>query len=161
LFPLAARVPLAAIKIGLTNFRSYTHAMLDVEAAPIVLFGANGTGKTNLLEAISLFSPGRGLRGAKLTEVPRKPATPENASAFATSPWALSISVQRPDGVWDMGTGLIPPAQEGSRASRVLHLNGAPATSGDVTELLPMLWLTPALDRLFLEGASERRRFLD
>src|SRR5580765_5181105 len=160
--PAHEALALGVIQIGLTNFRSYARAELCLAPIPVVLAGANGTGKTNLLEALSLLSPGRGLRGAKLTELQRKApvdATPEGA--FGTSLWAISATVARPHGVWDIGTGLSAPAQPDSRPSRVLHLNGAAASSAEVAELLPMLWLTPSLDRLFLEGASERRRFLD
>jgi len=130
-----------------------------VDALPVVLAGANGTGKTNLLEALSLLSPGRGLRGAKLAAIQRNPPTDESL-------WAVSATIARfPNGSWDVGTGLLPPGGHGpipaSARRRALHLNGAPAGNGDIAELLPMLWLTPAMDRLFLEGASERRRFLD
>ena len=155
---------LAAVRVSLTNFRSYVRAELHVEARPVVLAGANGAGKTNLLEALSLLSPGRGLRGAKLAAVQRK--APSEASAatgdvFTDSLWAVSATIARtPDGVWELGTGLLPAAGQAA-ARRALHLNGAPAESADLAELLPMLWLTPAMDRLFLEGASERRRFLD
>jgi len=152
---------LAATRVGLTNFRSYARAELRIEAHPIVLAGANGTGKTNLLEAISLLSPGRGLRGAKLATIQRKaPAdTAAGRDAFAESLWAVSATIARTDGAWEIGTGLL--ASNANAPRRALHLNGAPAETADLAELLPMLWLTPAMDRLFLEGASERRRFLD
>ena len=164
--PLAAvhNCALAVTRISLTNFRSYGHAELEVAAWPVVLAGANGTGKTNLLEAISLLSPGRGLRGAKLSAIQRK--APADASklrdeTFADGLWAVSAVMARtPGGAWDIGTGLLPSAAN-TPARRTLHLNGAVAESADLAELLPMLWLTPAMDRLFLEGASERRRFLD
>lgn len=155
-------VPLAATTITLVNFRSYAHAELKVEAAPVVLSGVNGSGKTNLLEAISLLSPGRGLRGAKLDDLQRKaPVETGQAGVFSGSLWAVSAIVSRADGEHQIGTGLTATAQAGARAARTLRLNGAQATSGDITELLPMLWLTPALDRLFVEGATDRRRFLD
>jgi DNA replication and repair protein RecF len=163
LSPAREAVPLAATVLNLVNFRSYARGVIAVEAAPVVLAGANGTGKTNLLEAISLLSPGRGLRGAKLADLQRKaPLGAEPASgAFADSLWAVSATIARPDGNWEIGTGLTHPAQADSRAARTLHLNGAPAASADIAELVPMLWLTPSLDRLFLEGAGDRRRFLD
>jgi DNA replication and repair protein RecF len=157
-------------KIGLTNFRSYVRAELHVSSLPVVLAGPNGTGKTNLLEALSLLSPGKGLRGAKLSELQRKApssadtAAPAGAFAhpgFNTGLWAVAATIAREGGVWELGTGLAAPAQLSARLSRVLHLNGAPATSADAAELVPMLWLTPSQDRLFLEGAGERRRFLD
>jgi DNA replication and repair protein RecF len=158
-----ARLPLLSLaKLTLTNFRSYARADLEVASGPVVLAGANGSGKTNLLEAISLLSPGRGLRGAKLNAIQRRApvaASRERDAAFADSLWAVSASVTRPDGTWDLGTGLVEA--QGSLPRRALHLNGASAASSDLVELLPMLWLTPAMDRLFQDGAAERRRFLD
>jgi DNA replication and repair protein RecF len=151
----APATALALTALSLTNFRSYEGASLAVEAAPVVLAGANGTGKTNLLEAISLLSPGRGLRGAKLSEIQRK--APEQVGDAL---WAVAATLTRPDGTWETGTGLAPTVAE-ARERRVIHLNSAPAESADIAELLPMLWLTPAMDRLFLEGASGRRHFLD
>ena len=158
---LGARA-LSATRIGLTNFRSYARAEVTIETLPVVLAGANGTGKTNLLEAISLLSPGRGLRGAKLAAIQRKaPAdTASKKDAFTDSLWAVAATIARPDGTWEIGTGLLPN-NANAAPRRTLHLNGAPAVSADLAELIPMLWLTPAMDRLFLEGASERRRFLD
>jgi DNA replication and repair protein RecF len=150
---------LALKRIVLTNFRSYARAELEVDAAPVVLAGANGTGKTNLLEAISLLSPGRGLRGAKLTVIQRKSPAETSANGVPQL-WAVAATVTRLDHAWEIGTGLLP-ANGAALPRRVLHLNEAPAESADLAELLPMLWLTPAMDRLFLEGASERRRFLD
>src|SRR5258706_2893711 len=155
---------LAVTRIILTNFRSYARAELRVDAGPVVLAGANGTGKTNLLEAISLLSPGRGLRGAKLAAVQRRApvaASKLREEAFAAGLWAVSAKIPRnPGGAWDIGPGLLPVAAN-APARRAIHLNGVGAESADLAELLPMLWLTPAMDRLFLEGASERRRFLD
>lgn len=151
----APATALALTALSLTNFRSYEGASLAVAAAPVVLAGANGTGKTNLLEAISLLSPGRGLRGAKLSEIQRKAPEPVGGAL-----WAVAATLTRPEGAWEIGTGLAPTAPE-TREKRLIHLNGATAESADIAELLPMLWLTPAMDRLFLEGASGRRRFLD
>src|SRR6266550_1391284 len=108
LFAAVSGCALAVNHISLTNFRSYARGELSPGACPIVLAGANGTGKTNLLEALSLLSPGRGLRGAKFTELQRKaPLDTEVAyGAFAESLWAVSATVARPDGTWEMGTGL-------------------------------------------------------
>src|SRR5262249_46430682 len=115
-----------------------------------------------LLEAISLLSPGRGLRGAKLSSLQRRAPADRNAAenGFGDALWAVSATIARRDGNWDIGTGLLPSEGTGT-ARRTLHLNQAPADSADLAGLLPLLWLTPAMDRLFLEGASERRRFLD
>ncbi len=92
-------------------------------------------------------------------KAPADTATPRK-DAFADSLWAVSATLSRPDGAWDIGTGLLPVAAN-APARRTIHLNGAAAQSTDLAALLPILWLTPAMDRLFLEGASERRRFLD
>lgn len=142
--------------LRLANFRSYESANLVAAAQPVVLAGPNGAGKTNLLEAISLLSPGRGLRGARLSSLQRK--GPQGPIGDAL--WAVAATLMRPDGEWQLGTGLVPGAA-GAGERRSLHLNGAPAESADIAELLPVLWLTPAMDRLFIEGASGRRRFLD
>jgi DNA replication and repair protein RecF len=152
---------LSFAKITLANFRSYAAAKLEPWHGPVVLAGPNGTGKTNCLEAISLLSPGRGLRGAKLPELQRKvpsATAAEGDGPLARSPWSIAAIIARPDGEWEIGTGL---AAAGEAQRRVLYLNGAPAQAADLAELLPVLWLTPAMDRLFLEGAAERRRFLD
>ena len=159
--PVPQSLALGLEGVRLSNFRSYAYAELELARAPVVLAGANGSGKTNLLEALSLFSPGRSLRGANLTELQCKaPALASDLPAGTGSLWAVSASLARPDGGWDIGCGLAKASSE-QRATRVLHLNGAPSSAAEIAELLPMLWLTPALDRLFLEGASERRRFLD
>ncbi len=153
---------LSLIEIALVNFRSYAAAKLKPEPVPVVLAGPNGTGKTNCLEAISLLSPGRGLRGAKLASLQRKvplAATQEREGPLAQSPWTITATIARPDGDWEIGTGLVNTS--GGTQRRALYLNGASAQAADLAELLPVLWLTPAMDRLFLEGASERRRFLD
>jgi DNA replication and repair protein RecF len=144
---------LAVTQLRLSNFRSYASAEIAVSGRPVVLAGANGAGKTNLLEAISLLAPGRGLRGATLAELTRK--GPASAEAL----WAVSATVQRGTESCDIGTGVSAAA---SGASRQVHLNGAPAqSSADLGELIQMAWLTPAMDRLFIESASGRRRFLD
>jgi len=157
---------LALKTLRLVNFRSYSDATLEIPAGPLVLAGHNGSGKTNCLEAISLLSPGRGLRGARLNEMQRK--APHDASAqivedsflLGASLWTVAATLERTDGSWEVGTGLAP-LSAGANAKRVTHLNGAPAQSADFADLAPMLWLTPAQDRLFLDGASNRRRFLD
>ncbi len=150
-----ARARLAVTRLTLRNFRSYAEATLVVSGAPVVLAGPNGAGKTNVLDAISLLSPGRGLRGAKLGEhVRRGPSAPSDAL------WAVAADVTRNGETYDVGTGLTLGPNGGER--RAVRLNGAPAqNSADLGELVQMLWLTPAMDRLFIEGASGRRKFLD
>ncbi len=143
---------LAVTRLQLTNFRSYAQAVLAVENAPVVLAGPNGAGKTNLLDAISLLAPGRGLRGARLAEHARKgPAQTDGAL------WAVAAQVTRGPSIHDIGTGIL---QSGN--SRQVRLNGAQAaSSAELGDIVQLLWLTPAMDRLFIESASGRRRFLD
>jgi DNA replication and repair protein RecF len=112
-----------------------------------VLVGENGAGKTNLLEAVSLLAPGRGLRRARLAELDRE----------GGGPWRLEARVDGPLGLTDLASA---PAEDGER--RVVECRGAPLRSqNELADMLSLVWLTPAMDRLFLEGASGRRRFLD
>jgi DNA replication and repair protein RecF len=159
---IAAR--LAVTRLRLTNFRSYAGAELCVGEAPVVLAGPNGAGKTNLLDAISLLSPGRGLRGAKLGEHARKGPAACDAAEFGRALWAVAATLVRGDTEHDIGTGLTLGPDGGGRRQekRQVRLNGADAkSSADLGEIVQMIWLTPAMDRLFLESAGGRRRFLD
>ena len=146
---------LAVTRVQLTNFRSYANAELAVSGRPVVLAGANGAGKTNILDAISLLAPGRGLRGARLSEHIRR-----GPKATSEALWAVAASVTRGAQSYDIGTGLTLGSGGGER--RAVRLNGVAAQSStDLGEIVQMIWLTPAMDRLFIEGASGRRRFLD
>jgi DNA replication and repair protein RecF len=145
---------LAVTRLKLTNFRSYASIDLAVSGAPVVLAGPNGAGKTNLLDAISLLSPGRGLRGARLGEHTRRGPT-----AMSEALWAVAATVSRAGDAYEIGTGLV--SSQGSERRQV-RLNGAAAqSSADLGDIVQMLWLTPAMDRLFIESASGRRKFLD
>lgn len=140
------------IRLRLTDFRCYAAADLAAEGRSVFLFGPNGAGKTNLLEAISLLSPGRGLRGAPLSEVGRRgPDEPDGA------PWAISARIADGEGELVAGAGV----ETRGATRRVVRIDGAAATPGDLARRLRPMWLTPAQDRLFLDGAAERRRFLD
>ena len=135
----------------LTDFRGYARARLAVDAMPVVLYGANGAGKTNLLEALSFLAPGRGLRRAKLSEIDRR---------NQPGPWALAAVVALPAGEIEIGTGRDDSSDSGERRS--LRIDGSPAKSQqDLAERFGMAWLTPQMDRIFTDGASSRRRFLD
>jgi DNA replication and repair protein RecF len=131
-------------RLALTDFRSYAAASIEPHAGFVLLFGQNGAGKTNILEAVSLLTPGRGLRGAPLTDMARQGGN----GAFAVS--------AKLNGT-DIGTGTLATAPE----RRQVRINGAPASVNALSEWLSVLWLTPAMDRLFSGSAGERRRFLD
>jgi len=143
----------AVTRLVLSAFRSYRDLRLEVDPRPVVLTGVNGGGKTNLLEALSFLSPGGGLRGARLADVARRGA-PEGEPR----PWAVAATVSGPDGAVDIGTGQDPSG--GQR--RVVRIDGAPAGGqAALTDKVTVVWLTPAMDRLFNDAPQARRRFLD
>jgi DNA replication and repair protein RecF len=131
-------------RLALTDFRSYGSALIEPGPGFVLLFGDNGAGKTNLLEAVSLLTPGRGLRGASLGEMARQ-----------GGPGGFAVAAKLGD--IDIGTGTQPAAPE----RRQVRINGAPASVNSLSEWLSVLWLTPAMDRLFTGSAGDRRRFLD
>src|SRR5271169_487244 len=142
-------------RLVLTDFRNYREARLTLATQPVVLTGPNGAGKTNLLEALSFLAPGRGLRGVKSTEIDRRP---ESGGGPGGSGWAVAAVVATRRGALRVGTGRDPAASE----RRVVRIDGEPVRSQvSLGERLGVVWLTPPMDRLFLEGPSGRRRFLD
>jgi DNA replication and repair protein RecF len=142
----------ALTRLTLTEFRSYERAELALSGAPVFLVGPNGAGKTNLLEAVSLLTPGRGLRGSSLAEVGRR--LPGEARGRA---WAVAATVSADGEETRLGTGVEQPGA----ARRTVRIEGETVPPGRLAEHLRQVWLTPAQDRLFLEGAGDRRRFLD
>ena len=141
-------------RLSLTNFRSYHAAQVTLDrAGPVVLTGANGAGKTNLIEAISLFAPGRGLRRATMEEL---------AFAEGDGGWAISAEIEGMLGLATLGTGIDPPAGEETSPTRRYRVDREPVSSATAfADHLRVVWLTPAMDPLFNGPASERRRFLD
>ncbi len=148
---------MAVQRLVLTDFRCYASLRLKINAPLITLTGANGAGKTNLLEAISFLVPGRGLRAARLTDIARRDAD-KNAP---DQRWGVAATVEGLDGVYEVGTGVTEEIiVENPR--RAVRINGAPVRGQSALgERLSALWLTPDMQRLFTEGASGRRRFLD
>ena len=134
----------AVSRLALTDFRSYASASIEPGSGFVLLFGENGAGKTNLLEAVSMLAPGRGLRGAALSDMARQ---------GSSGGWAVAAKL----GDVDIGTGTLASAPE----RRQVRINGASASVNSLSEWLSVLWLTPAMDRLFTGSAGERRRFLD
>jgi DNA replication and repair protein RecF len=140
-------------RLTLTNFRSYRAASLEAERDLVVLAGANGAGKTNLIEAISLLVPGRGLRRATYEEV---------AFSEGNGSRAVSTEIEGMLGLATLGTGIEPPAGEETARSRLCRIDREPVGSAAAfADHLRVVWLTPAMDQLFMGPASERRRFLD
>ncbi|MEN3150279.1 DNA replication/repair protein RecF [Neorhizobium sp. IRAMC:178] len=146
---MAQKTSLSRLK--LTDFRNYAEAALPLDGRHVVLTGENGAGKTNLLEAVSFLSPGRGLRRAVLSDVTR---------VGAAGGFTIFADVDGMDGEVSIGTGI--ELGEGESVARKLRINGTPAKSTEeLTDHLSVLWLTPAMDGLFTGGSSDRRRFLD
>src|SRR5258707_6363004 len=140
-------------RLALTNFRSYRATSVATGRNLVVLTGANGAGKTNLIEAISFLVPGRGLRRATLDEVP---------FAEVDGSWAVSAEVEGMLALAMLGTGNEPPAGEDTARSRLCRIDREPVGSAaSFADHLRVIWLTPAMDQLFMGPASERRRFLD
>ena len=140
-------------RLVLTDFRNYRSARLELDPDPVVLSGLNGAGKTNLLEAMSFLSPGRGLRNARLSDIDRRDGGEASASG-----WAVAATVATRRGPVAIGTGRI--GAEGER--RTVRIDSEPAKSqAALGERLGVLWLTPQMDRLFIEGPTGRRRLLD
>ncbi|MDH5747977.1 MAG: DNA replication/repair protein RecF [Rhodospirillales bacterium] len=151
-------------RLMLSDFRSYHSLRLETDSRSVVLTGPNGAGKTNLLEAISFLGPGRGLRRARLSEVARRdgPDDKDDGEAPSFRPWAVAVEVKTPQGRVEIGTGLEAQLRPGAREKRAVHVDGeARKSQAALAEHLSVQWLTPQMDRLFLEGPSARRRFLD
>lgn len=132
-------------RLVLTDYRNHAGLTLAAEDGFVVLTGPNGAGKTNVLEALSLLAPGRGLRRAALTDIGRR-----------DGPGGFAVAATLADGL-QLATGTDPAKPE----RRIVRIQSAPAPATALAERVTMLWLTPAMDRLFTEPASERRRFLD
>ena len=132
--------------LALSHFRSHRRARLALDGRPVAIHGPNGSGKTNLIEAVSLLSPGRGLRRAAAAELIRRP------EALG---WRVEAALLRGGTPHEIETGA---EAEGARATRI---DGKPAPQIALGRIAPMLWLVPAMDRLWTEGAEGRRRFLD
>lgn len=136
-------------QLTLQNFRCYGAARLEnLGAGLVVLCGPNGAGKTNILEGVSLLTPGRGLRSARTIEMQKQDAP---------QAWGVSAKILTGGGEVTLGTGIDPQSER-----RLVRINGVTAKSQmALSDYLGCLWLTPQMDRLFLEGAAARRRFLD
>jgi len=137
---------LAITALNLSHFRSHRAARLVLDGRPVVLVGGNGAGKTNILEAVSLLSPGRGLRRAAADEFARRPEAPG---------WKVAADLRGLSGAHEVETW----AEAGQ--ARQVRINGKAATQAALGRVVRMVWLVPALDRLWIEAAEGRRRFLD
>lgn len=139
-------VSLALTSLVISHFRSHRLARLELDGRPVAIFGPNGAGKTNILEAVSLFSPGRGLRGAPAAEMARRP----DAIGWKLAGGVASLGQVHEVETWSEGG-----------AARKVRIDGKAAGQLALGRVARVLWLVPAMDRLWIEGAEGRRRFLD
>ena len=136
-------------ELRLSHFRSYDALSLCLSPKPVVLTGHNGAGKTNILEALSFLSPGRGLRQAKLGHVTSL-QTPD-------APWSVHATLCHDMGTEEIGTGLQSPSDE----RRTVKLNQTVSPQAELLDMLSVFWMTPQIDQLLNEGMAHRRRFVD
>lgn len=138
-------------KLRLTDFRNYKALDLELTGAPVVLFGENGSGKTNLMEAVSLLSPGRGLRRAKLDILTRKDGD------FIAPAWGVNATLESDDDRFKLAIGQVPEAP----GRRVVRIDGKSVSGSELARHVTLFWLTPDQDPLFRGPAGDRRKFLD
>ncbi|MFI3242458.1 MAG: DNA replication/repair protein RecF [Alphaproteobacteria bacterium] len=145
--------------LTLSNFRNYQFLKLEPKFGPIIIYGQNGSGKTNILEALSLLSPGRGLRSSKLSEIQRiGPALVQGFDDTAFS-WGINANIFKNEDEYNIGTGIEKGAVYDKR---IIKLNGEKISSqAELGKYISALWLTPQMDRIFNKGSSQRRSFLD
>jgi len=141
------------VQVTLNNFRSYHSERLVCDHRPVVLTGENGSGKTNILEALSFLSPGRGLRGAPLSDVLRQESD--------KTEWGIAVNLKAAnDDITQLSTGLGQTKTGADK--RIVRINRAPVTRQEsLLDHISVLWLTPSMDQMFQGGPQERRRFLD
>ena len=157
-------------RLTLTDFRNYAYLRINTDLCPIIITGENGSGKTNILEAISFLTPGKGLRGARLADIKR--ITPALISADYinskdTLNWAVSAIVKKNNEEYNIGTGAQQTQREicdetRSFERRIVQIDGQKTSSQtELGKYLSAIWITPQMDRLFLGGTQPRRSFLD
>ena len=137
-------------KLMVDNFRNYQKADLQIDSPSVVLTGPNGAGKTNLLEAISLLAPGRGMRRARREHLPNV--------ISQSSHWAVAATVQSTDGELQIGSGV---TRDAAHAGRLMRLEGQTVSQTEIGGYISVTWLAPHMDGIFVNSPSARRRFLD
>lgn len=146
-------------KLYLQTFRNYKMAELDLESDSVVLTGPNGAGKTNLLEAVSMLAPGRGLRRARREELGYLGDQKQTETDCQTPAWSVFADLNGPIGATSVGTGSL--ADQPERSRRAVKINGVNTSQADLAQAVTLSWLTPQMDGLFIGSPSVRRRFID
>lgn len=156
-------------RLTLTDFRNYKNLRINTEIAPIIITGENGSGKTNILEALSFLAPGRGLRSAKLADIKRIRNTAEDANILAGESWSVAADILKNDEEFTIGTALQKMTREDSETDslhgfdrRIVKINQQKITQqAELGKYLSLIWITPQMDRIFQGGPQPRRSFLD
>lgn len=157
---IAIRERCSVVRLALTDFRCYEQLNLNTDSRPAVLTGPNGAGKTNILEAISFLVPGRGLRRARMQDVTRSNKNANSSPGILR--WAVATTLETSTGNIKIGTGFEKASNNEDGGRRVVRLNNSNAHSHAILgEVIAVVWLLPEMDRLFMESAEARRRFLD
>jgi DNA replication and repair protein RecF len=153
---VSATTTLSCAELHLVDFRNHADTTLAFEPTPVCLFGPNGAGKTNLIEALTMLAPGRGLRGAGLGDIARGG---EEGARLRSRGWTVSARLRVGGDELQVGVG----AERGPEGAlkRVSRLDGRASSAADIARLVRMIWVTPAMDRLFAGPPGDRRRFLD
>ncbi|MBO6282028.1 MAG: DNA replication/repair protein RecF [Alphaproteobacteria bacterium] len=156
-------------RLTLTDFRNYKNLRINAEITPIIITGENGSGKTNILEAISFLTPGRGLRSAKLSDIKRIRSSDEDENILAGNAWTVAADILKNDEEFTVGTALQKVTREDTEDEnlhsidrRIVKINQQKITQqAELGKYISAIWITPQMDRLFLGGPQPRRSFLD
>ncbi len=159
-------------RLTLTDFRNYQNLRINTEINPIIIYGENGSGKTNILEAISFLTPGRGLRGAKLSDIKRfipQISSPGEMSFISPFSWAVSAEIINNDEFFNIATAIEKNSKDIDNHEetycferRIVKVNNTKISSqSELGKYLSAIWITPQMDRLFRGGSQPRRSFLD
>ena len=156
-------------RLTLTDFRNYQNLRIEAEVAPIIITGENGSGKTNILEAISFLTPGRGLRSCKLADIKRIYRSTEEENRLQSVAWSVAADILKNDEEFTIGTALQHLSKEDAETDdlhaydrRIVRINQQKITQqAELGKYISAIWITPQMDRLFLGGTQPRRNFLD
>lgn len=155
-------------RLTLTDFRNYPTLRIETEISPIIITGENGSGKTNILEAISFLTPGRGLRSSKLADIKRIQEDNEQYPILGENAWSVAAKIIKNDEEYDIGTALQSIIREDNNDElhkfdrRIVKINQQKITQqNELGKYISAIWITPQMDRLFLGGTQPRRSFLD
>lgn len=155
------------IRLTLTDFRNYRHLRLNTEIAPVILTGENGSGKTNILEALSFLTPGRGLRGSRLADI-RRITTDTDIYGSETGSWSVAADILKNNETFFIGTSAQKITRETDEVEnrnferRIIKINQQKITQqAELGKYISAIWITPQMDRLFSGGTQPRRNFLD